>query len=323
LTTPVAFFIFNRPETTERVFGAIREAKPQKLLVVADGPRPTRPGEGARCKATRAVIERVDWECEVSTNYADTNLGCKRRIASGLDWVFKESEEAIILEDDCLPAPSFFPFCQSLLERYRNDERIFLISGNNFLGERSRNTNSYYFSSYTYIWGWASWRRALRLYDVDMKTWPEYRRSGRLGTVCKNRDERKYWEARFEQTYAGAVNSWDYQMLYACWFHDRLAVVPERNLVSNIGFSAEASHLALGDDATSNLPVSDIWEITHPARVERDRWADRYIFKRIYKGRMRRVMQHLKRGYDQRGLLGLGHNAVDLAQRTAKLLLAR
>lgn len=323
LTTPVAFFIFNRPDTTQRVFEAIRQARPEKLLVVADGPRPTRAGELERCRATRAIIDGVDWDCKVVTNYSENNLGCKERIASGLRWVFEQTEEAIILEDDCLPAPSFFPFCQSLLARYRDDERILLISGNNFLGTRSRQRDSYYFSKYLYMWGWASWRRAFQLYDIEMKTWPEYRASHRLDDVCRARGEKQFWQTRFDQAYAGHVDTWDYQMLYACWFHERLAIVPEKNLVSNIGFSEGATHLALGDDETSNLPLQDIWDIVHPEHVVRDEWADQYVFKRIYQGTLRRVLQHLKRGYQQRGLAGFGHSAIDLANRVVKILAAR
>jgi hypothetical protein len=288
--------------------------------VVADGPRASRPGEGARCAATRSIIDRVDWACEVATNYAETNLGCQRRVVSGLEWVFQQSEEAIVLEDDCLPAPSFFGFCQTLLERYRHDERILLISGDNFLGDRGRNTDSYYFSRYTYTWGWASWRRAFRLYDVKISSWPEYKQSKRLRQICSQRDERKYWEALFDRCYAGAASIWDYQMLYAGWFHDRFSIVPEKNLVSNIGFGDGATHLALGDDATDNLPVSDIWDVVHPDRVEADRWADRYVFEHIFQGRMRRVMRHLRRGYDKGGIPGLGLSAFDLAQRSVRLL---
>jgi hypothetical protein len=268
------------------------------------------------------VGARVDWSCEVSTHYSDVNLGCKRRISSGLQWVFEQAEEAIVLEDDCLPAPSFFPFCQQLLERYRDDERVFLISGDNFLGKAGRDTDSYYFSKYTMIWGWASWRRAFAHYDPEMRSWPEYRDAGRLREMCETRAERKFWQRRFDQAYHGRVDTWDYQMLYACWRQRMLAIAPERNLISNIGFSPGASHIALDDEAATNLPTSDIWQLTHPARVERDRAADRYVLETIYQGRMRRVFQHLKRGYDDSGLFGLGRSAVDLAQRTARLLLS-
>ena len=115
LNTPVAFLIFNRPHTTQRVFAEIAKARPPKLLVVADGPRNDRPGEAELCAQTRAIIDQVDWDCEVLTHYADKNMGCKKRIASGIDWVFTQVEEAIILEDDCLPEASFFQFCEENL----------------------------------------------------------------------------------------------------------------------------------------------------------------------------------------------------------------
>lgn len=171
LQTPVVFFIFDRPDTTARVFAEIARGKPPKLLLVADGPRPDHPGEAEKCAAARAVVEQVDWPCEALTDYAETNLGCRRRVSSGLDWVFATVEEAIILEDNCLPHPTFFRFCEELLERYRDDERVMRISGGNHKFGRKIGTDSYYFTRYAHVWGWASWRRAWRYYDVNMKSW--------------------------------------------------------------------------------------------------------------------------------------------------------
>ncbi|MGC1799486.1 MAG: hypothetical protein WA701_03795, partial [Solirubrobacterales bacterium] len=183
--TPVAMLIFNRPETTARVFERVREARPPKLLVVADGPRADRPGEAGRCREARAVVEAVDWPCELMTDYSEVNLGCGKRISSGLDWVFDSVEEAIVLEDDCLPHPSFFRFCEELLKRYRAEERVVHVSGDNFqsagraggavgrllrLAGRSWSP-SYYFSRYAHVWGWASWRRAWSDYDFEMTAW--------------------------------------------------------------------------------------------------------------------------------------------------------
>lgn len=146
LKTPIAFLIFNRPDTTEKVFCEIAKAKPQKLLVVADGPRSGKAGEAEKCEQARRIISSVDWECEVLTNYSAVNLGCKRRVSSGLDWVFETVEEAIVLEDDCLPSPSFFPFCEELLARYRQDDRIMQVSGSNYIDTGTE--ESYLFSKY-------------------------------------------------------------------------------------------------------------------------------------------------------------------------------
>src|SRR4028118_433764 len=175
MKTPVVLIIFNRPAQTEKVFEVIRQAKPPKLLVIADGSRAERPGEAEKCAAARAVIDRVDWDCEVFKNYSDVNLGCDPRISSGLNWVFETVEEAIILEDDCVPHPTFFRYCEELLERYRHDARVMNISGQNVLFGRHRTEYSYYFSRYTLCWGWASWRRAWQYFDVDVKLWPEIR----------------------------------------------------------------------------------------------------------------------------------------------------
>jgi hypothetical protein len=319
LSTPVAFFVFNRPDTTERAFAAIRAARPAKLLIVADGPRTNRPGEAERCAATRAIAEQVDWNCELVTHYAAENMGCRRRISSGLQWVFEQVPEAIILEDDCVPSASFFPYCAELLERYREDPRIFLISGNNFLGAKSRKRDSYYFTKYPYMWGWASWRRAMALYDVDVKGYPAFRASGDLARVCDIPGERRFWGSRFAQAHAGTADTWDYQVVYTVWRHGMLCIAPEKNLVSNIGFVEGATHLALGDDETSDLPVEEMASLTHPQYVERDLWAESYVFKRIYQGVWRRVALHLEKGYRRGGVRGLRDATVDLVQRTMKL----
>src|SRR5687767_13684909 len=164
--TPVALLVFNRPQATARVFEAVARARPPRLLVVADGPRADRPDDGELCHQTRAIIERVDWPCEVMKDYSDTNLGCRKRVSSGLDWVFSNVADAIILEDDCLPEPSFFPFCEELLERYRDDERVAMIRAGNFLEGRRVASTSYYFSRWFHIWGWATWARAWKHNDV-------------------------------------------------------------------------------------------------------------------------------------------------------------
>ena len=203
LNTPVALLIFNRPDTTERVFNAIAKAQPPKLLVVADGPRPQREGEAELCAQTRAIINRVDWDCEVITEFADSNMGCKRRVASGINWIFEQVEEAIILEDDCLPDPSFFRYCEEMLTRYRDNERVGMVSGGNLQFGRQRGTGSYYFSKYTHIWGWASWRRAWKYYDRDLTLWPAFRDQGLLTQIFETSGEQEYWRNSFQWVHEG------------------------------------------------------------------------------------------------------------------------
>jgi hypothetical protein len=283
-STPVAFIIFNRPDTTEKVFQAIRQARPQKLLVIADGPRADRPGEAEKCAATRAIIDRVDWECEVLTNYSEANLGCKARVSSGLDWVFSEVEEAIILEDDCLPHPDFFTFCQDMLNRYRNDNHVMHIGGNNFHPHLPIQ-EGYHFSKYTYIWGWASWRRAWKAYDVTIQSW---RVAAQANESFINQNfsdvyERKYWMERFNAVAAGEIDTWDYQWSYACWKQNGISIVPAKNLVSNIGFGADATHTK-SEGPLSNLPVHGLGDYTYLSATKINHSADSYDFDFVYGG---------------------------------------
>ena len=283
LATPVALLIFNRPDTTERVFNEIANVRPPKLLVVADGPRSDHPGELEKCAETRAIIERVDWDCEVITNISDENMGCRKRVSSGIDWVFDQVPEAIILEDDCLPHPDFFRYCQDLLDYYRDDTRVMVISGDNFQFGKKRGNYSYYFSRYAHIWGWASWRRAWKLYDVDITNWPEVRDSHALDYIYTNKKEKKYWEKNFNTIYSKLIDTWDYQWVFTCWSQNGLSVLPQHNMISNIGFNADATHTQC-DSQLSKLPVDGMeFPLRHPSSVLPDIQADRYTFNNIFK----------------------------------------
>jgi hypothetical protein len=277
LATPVAFIIFNRPDTTERVFVEIAKARPPKLLVVGDGPRAERQGEAEKVAATRAIIQRVDWDCEVITNFSDVNLGCKRRVSSGIDWVFEQVEDAIILEDDCLPDPSFFRYCQEMLERYRHNQRIGMISGDNFQFGRRNGDESYYFSKYFHIWGWATWRdRWVDSYDVTIEKWPTIRDEGRLVDMVGDAREARYWGEIFERVYLAKIDTWDYQWVFANWVNGRLSIVPAVNLISNIGFGQNATHTK-GASELENLPTTPIkFPLSHPIGVFKSLQADRF-----------------------------------------------
>ncbi|EAZ88812.1 TylF/MycF/NovP-related O-methyltransferase [Crocosphaera chwakensis] len=278
-STPVAFLIFKRPELTQKVFNVIAKVQPKQLLVVADGPPSEK--EAEKCQQTRAIIQQVDWDCEVLTNFSDQNLGCKKRVSSGLNWVFSQVEEAIILEDDCLPDLSFFQFCETLLDYYRHDERIMQISGNNFQLGQSRTQYSYYFSKYPHIWGWATWRRAWQHYDVTMKHWPEFRQRGQMSAVFPNPEEQAYWTNVLERTYQGEINTWDFAWGYTCWLQNGLTVLPDVNLVTNIGFGVEATFTKL-NHPLANLPTQAIHTLKHPPFVivndEADAYTSQYVF---------------------------------------------
>jgi hypothetical protein len=276
LRTPVAFLIFNRPEVTSRVFEEIRKAEPPLLLVVADGPRPGHPTDRECCAAARAIIDQVDWSCDVRKNYSDVNLGCRRRVSSGVTWVFQEVEEAILLEDDCLPHPSFFRFCEELLERYRKDDRVGHIGGVNFQEGRKRTDDSYYFSRYNHVWGWASWRRAWEGYDPDLRLWPQIRGGRWLLDLLGGERQVAYWWNTFESVYKKKVDTWDYQWTFHCWVQNRLSVVPSVNLVSNIGFDATATHTK-GLNPSAELTMEPMtFPLAHPPYMVRNSVADRF-----------------------------------------------
>ncbi len=274
ISTPIAFFIFNRPEVTRIVFEEIAKTRPPLLLVIADGPRVNKAGEANLCALTRQIIESVDWECRVLKNYSDNNLGCKRRISSGLDWVFENVEEAIILEDDCLPNPSFFRFCEELLERYRNSTQIGMISGDNFIEDKLKISDSYYFSKYPHIWGWATWGRAWKNYDVNLDRWKKNRTPNWLRGILGSADEVNFWSKGFDSIISGKLDTWDYQWVFTCLDRKMLCVMPKINLISNIGFGSDATHTT-GNSIFSNMESYDLdFPLAHPKKIEVNSDAD-------------------------------------------------
>jgi hypothetical protein len=286
ITTPVAFFIFNRPDLTEIVFQAIAQARPQKLLIIADGPRTAE--EAEKCQQTRAIVEKVDWDCQVIKNFSDRNMGCRARMSSGVKWVFSQTDEAIFLEDDCLPNASFFPFCQTLLDYYREDKRVMHINGGNFLFDRIHIPDSYYFSRYNFVgYGWASWKRAWKYYDADLTSWDECNKQRIFESVFEDPYERNYWQQIFSQTVSGELKEiWDFQWFYSCWTQGGLAITPRVNLVSNLGFRPDATHTNTAYERSylADIPRRELNDIAHPKFVLRNREADTHTFE-IYFGR--------------------------------------
>ena len=281
LQVPLAFFIFNRPDPTRRVFAEIAKAQPRTLLVIADGPRTD--AEWPRCQETRRIVEQITWPCEVRHFFAESNLGCRRRMVTGIDWVFSQFEEAILLEDDCLPHPTFFPFCTELLERYRDNERVFMISGDNMqLGKRWGN-ESYYFSVVTHIWGWATWRRAWQLHDADLRDWPQNQKSAFPGDFVPSDRAVRFYKKMMADTFTGKLDAWSLGWMYAAWKQRALTVLPSVNLISNIGFGADATHTRKADPF-ANLPLAPMeFPLNHPADVKYQPQPDIEFFKAAIK----------------------------------------
>jgi hypothetical protein len=284
LQTPVCLIIFNRPDTTARVFSEIAKARPSKLFVVADGPRVDRQGEAERCARARSVIERVDWDCDVMKNYSDENLGCGRRPATGISWVFKQVDEAIILEDDCVPHPTFFPFCEELLERYRRDERVMCISGINLGTDHAARPFSYRFSCLNPCWGWASWRRAWLHFDMMVTRWAALRETSWLADILEDQRSIGAYKSAFDRAlmHQGEVDYWDYQWTFACWAQQGLSIVPSTALVTNIGFGEEATHTKSMRDPRARHAAPGIrFPLAHPPGLAVHRRADRYLIRQI------------------------------------------
>jgi len=297
-SVPLLLIAFNRPEPTARVFAVLRQLQPERLYVACDGPRPERPGEAERCSQVRELIEgSIDWPCELQTQYQAANLGCRRGVTAALDWFFDQVEEGIVLEDDILPDPSFFPFCQELLERYRHDTRIGAIAANNHQRSAPADGSSYRFSIYSHCWGWASWRRAWRCNDPNLAGWPAFRGGGWLEQLGGHEFAR-IWGGWLDALHAGRIDTWDMVWQFSCWQQGLLTVIPEVELVENIGFTSEATHTI---DERSPLAERGAiaFPLRHPAVIQADRQRDADTFRRLYRrspwGKLRRKLRKARR----------------------------
>ncbi len=306
LKTPVIFLIFNRSEKTALVFEEIRKARPPKLFVVADGSRNEE--ERGLVEKTRAVIEKVDWPCEVFTDYSPENLGCRRRVWSGIDWAFNqlgENDGAIILEDDCLPDQSFFYFAEEMLKKYANNPQVMHVGGTCFQQDNHRfspalstelstppstelstginltkRQNSYYFSHISQIWGWATWKRAWKLYDGTLASWPKLKDTHALRSAFPTRLSYHYWAHMFDRMHADEMDTWDVAWTYTVFKDHGLCIMPTKNLVENIGGGASATHKASGFMNMKTEPL--IFPLVHPEKIEVDEQADDYTYKKVF-----------------------------------------
>ncbi len=298
LTTPVLLIAFNRPEQTAQVFERIRAVQPRHLYIAADGPRANVPTDAARCATVRKIISNIDWPCECRTYFRETNAGCGRGPSDAISWFLENEEAGIILEDDCLPEPGFFPYCAELLEHFRNDERIMHIGGNNSQFNRKHGQGSYYFSKYPHIWGWATWRSAWAHFRFEISVEELSASLPRIFAAYHfSAAERDYWSARFERAAHDGTDAWDFQWTYACWKHGGITVVPNANLISNIGFDSNATHTRSPDSRLANQPLQRITRIEHNAHVVVDDRADAATFDAynlLNHGRWDRLLRRLK-----------------------------
>ncbi|OXB04806.1 nucleotide-diphospho-sugar transferase [Flavobacterium pectinovorum] len=284
----VLFLIFNRSDVTELVFEQIRNNRPSKLYIAADGARKDRPNEIEICNETRAITAKIDWDCEVKTLFREENLGCKYAVSSAIDWFFENEEEGIILEDDCLPSEDFFVFCDAMLEKYRFDTRIRHIGGTNLQMGQKRGNDSYYFSNLTHVWGWASWRRAWIDYDVELAKYKSADIENTFKFIFNNIIVVESWRSIFNKLLKNEIDTWDYQWTITNFFNNGLSIIPNVNLISNIGFGANATHTDNSNDAFSNLKTEKLLQITHPLVMLPNKEADFFTLNREFKVKKRK-----------------------------------
>ena len=301
---PVLFTVFNRPETTVRVFAAIREARPQQLFIAADAPRSGRPDESERCEQVREIVSRVDWPCDVQYRLRTENLGCKRAMIDAITWMLWNVEYGIILEDDCLPDPTFFQFTTELLERYKDEPRVMCVSGNTIIRPQ-RSGDSYRFSSFPLIWGWATWRRAWDHYDPTLAGWDDFDAEHWMDSVPGLSTRAREWKNTMLKVQAG-LDTWDYQWIFSCWTNGGVVAVPNVTLISNIGFGTGATHTT-GPSPHANLPLAPMrFPLVHPRFVLPDPIADVRLQSAMFPRRplveraLRKVMRALMSSAQQR-----------------------
>lgn len=302
LKTAVLFLVFNRPETTKQVFEAIRKAKPPRLYVAADGARKEKNGDEEKVRQVREIATKIDWECEVKTLFRKENIGCGIAVSRAITWFFESEEQGIILEDDCLPSQSFFWFCEELLEKYKYDLRIWQVSGDNFQDGIKRGDADYYFSKYNHIWGWATWRNRWEEFDVEIKKYGTLFGKKIISSIWSETKLQNYWLKQFTAVYKGRIDIWDYQWTYTTWSNNGLTILPNINLISNIGFGADATH---SKDKNSKVPKLNEFGISYPMKhpifiisdYEADLYTNRNLFNQvnILRKIYRKIVQWIKR----------------------------
>ena len=277
--TPILLLVFNRPDLTQELINSLEKIKPEILYIVADGPRKNNLDDKAQCKKVQSLFENLNWSCSIHKLYRDQNIGCAKSVSRGITWFFEENEQGIILEDDCIADPSFFPYCETLLERFKENSSIFHISGNNFQDGIKHGDADYYFSIFNHIWGWATWRRAWEKYSLEIEPEEAHKMIG----FVQNQKILGYFKNQFENLVHNKIDTWDYSWTFTCWKNQGISILPNKNLVSNIGFEPSATHTRQEDSPLSKLPTKQIsFPLVNPDKIEINRRADLYTYHKVF-----------------------------------------
>lgn len=241
IKVPVLFLVFNRLDITKQVFEEIKKAKPKKLFIAADGPRNKM--EKKKTDAVRKyILDNIDWSCEVKTLFRTKNLGCGKAVSNAITWFFDNVNMGIILEDDCLPSQSFFPFCEELLKKYKNNEKIMHISGFNPVSIKKEFNEDYFFSNSPSVWGWATWKRAWEKYDFEMKSFAEFKKLKKIDSFGFNKKMTHKKLENFNLVFNKKIDTWDGQWGFAILNNRGFCISPYKNLIKNIGFGVQSTH---------------------------------------------------------------------------------
>ena len=275
---PILIMVFNRPDLTKKTFERIMKYRPEKLYIGCDGPRPGNSEDKKLNNEVKKIFKKINWKCKVFKSYSKKNLGIERRTVKSLKWFFSKEKKGIIFEDDCLAHPNFFKYCEIMLEKYKNNKKILMINGNNFQDGKIRGNSSYYFSKYFSTYGWAGWRRTMKNYDVNMNTWPSWKKSDDWRQVKSKmyNKECEYWTDIFDKTYKKIIKTWDYQFMFSLWKNNQVVVTPNSNLTSHIGLGVNATNSRA---KKPGVPLKEIkFPLKHPKKIMVNEKADRYSF---------------------------------------------
>jgi hypothetical protein len=281
---PVLLVIFNRPQETRLVVEALRNVKPARLFVAADGPRSDHHEDEEKCRIARKVATEIDWPCDLKTRFLDDNVGCGRGVSSAIDWFFQHVEHGVILEDDCVPHPDFFPFCAELFKRYEDDERIMRISGFAPYPVR-RHPYDYHFSRRFRCWGWGAWRRAWKYFSYDLSAIDPNEFQEMLKSYYPFHFRRRPWKLNFKRTISGDLKTWAFRWDVACFVQNGLTIVPEKNLIRNVGFGENATHTRNKATLFADIRVHSLqFPLRHPPHVYADGRPEQCLEKAIHAG---------------------------------------
>lgn len=296
-STPVLLIIFNRPSDSLRVIKKLQKIKPKVLFIAADGPRTNFSEDIQSCiDCRKIVLDNINWECDVKTNFQDNNLGCGLHVSGAINWFFRNVYEGIILEDDCIPSKDFFVFSELLLSKYRNNEDVYVIGGSNFQKKRVTK-ESYYFSAYGDIWGWASWRRAWEKYNFTLTSFDDNKMRSQIEGYFSNPIEINYWLNIYFKMKHDPYDTWDFQWHLSQWYHGGINIIPNVNLISNIGFNAQGTHTLQRIKGISNRQTSRLNKIIHPSQIKINKEADSFTFNNRYNIKLKKKLTLLELWY--------------------------